>query len=93
MSVGPSGFSHAPISKALLLVCGGSTLISHIMHNKNLLLLKAFPELFQRGQLWRLITGQIVFSTGPEAVSDHSCFHPLIVSGAGFGGVVHISHV
>jgi membrane associated rhomboid family serine protease len=60
LSLGPSGFSNAPISKGILILVTTCSLLTSIFKIKNVGL--EFSGLFENLQIHRIITSQIVFS-------------------------------
>ncbi|OZJ03513.1 hypothetical protein BZG36_03428 [Bifiguratus adelaidae] len=65
-SSGPAGFSHAPVSKLLLLGMGSCSLLASLLHWKPLLHLQLVPHLTQYHQYFRLLTHQIAFANSGE---------------------------
>eukprot|EP00698_Gefionella_okellyi_P005858 TRINITY_DN15296_c0_g1_i1.p1 TRINITY_DN15296_c0_g1~~TRINITY_DN15296_c0_g1_i1.p1 ORF type:complete len:323 (+),score=50.24 TRINITY_DN15296_c0_g1_i1:70-1038(+) len=64
MNMGPAGFYQSPISKGIIVLCAGCTLLSHVVNSKSFWALK----LVEDGRFLRLIANQCIFSTGPQAV-------------------------
>eukprot|EP00163_Fabomonas_tropica_P033336 TRINITY_DN8701_c0_g3_i1.p1 TRINITY_DN8701_c0_g3~~TRINITY_DN8701_c0_g3_i1.p1 ORF type:complete len:308 (+),score=37.47 TRINITY_DN8701_c0_g3_i1:339-1262(+) len=61
---GPSGFVNAPVSKLLVLGTGGASLLASVFKSHAKLHLSV--EGLTRGQLWRLVTSQLVFTSPSE---------------------------
>eukprot|EP00741_Cyanophora_paradoxa_P016060 tig00000042_g15504.t1 len=62
---GPSGFSNAPVTKALLLLCGGTSVVSSLLNARYVLSLDV-RQLMQKFQLWRLFTHNWLFLSPGE---------------------------
>jgi len=65
LNSGPSGFHNAPISKVILLVTGGVSILASIMKIKHNL---DFPQLSTQTStnFWRIVTNHVPFTTAGE---------------------------
>lgn len=65
---GPSGFYNAPLSKALMIVTAGASVLVTMMNSRDRFNLPALSVLTQRFQLWRLFTNNLFFNTPGETL-------------------------
>lgn len=65
---GPSGFQHAPVSKGLMLLTAGASVLVTMMNARDRFNLPSLGLLTQKMQLWRLFTNHLFFSSAGEAL-------------------------
>mmetsp|Transcript_1148 Transcript_1148/g.2497 ORF Transcript_1148/g.2497 Transcript_1148/m.2497 type:complete len:331 (+) Transcript_1148:2-994(+) len=68
MNTGPSGFQNAPVTKGLLALNIGATLLSSITHSRHLLDISSHTDVFRKHQLWRLFTHSMPFRSAAELI-------------------------
>ncbi|KAJ3017560.1 hypothetical protein HKX48_003483 [Thoreauomyces humboldtii] len=73
---GPSGFSNAPVTKALVFSLGINTVIVSLLDVRHRFTLQLYPHIFQNHQFWRFVTTQFFFSTTSELlVGTYLLYH------------------
>eukprot|EP01102_Stenamoeba_stenopodia_P018677 TRINITY_DN6898_c0_g1_i1.p1 TRINITY_DN6898_c0_g1~~TRINITY_DN6898_c0_g1_i1.p1 ORF type:complete len:298 (-),score=37.49 TRINITY_DN6898_c0_g1_i1:58-951(-) len=65
---GPSGFYNAPLSKALMIITAGASVLVTMMNSRDRFNVPALSVLTQRFQFWRLFTNNLFFNTPGETL-------------------------
>lgn len=72
-----SGFSHAPVSKALVIGVVISSLLATITDTKYYFWIEVRPHLLDYRQLWRLLTWQACYTNSTEVLFAAMTFYHL----------------